>query len=166
MVSGMHPWSGLSEEVRLGVLTEWVPAGVVDEAPAECGRRDTRPGALPARFMASYTLALALFQQDSCDDVAEHMVGAVEGRDEAIPNKSSITRARQRLGTAPLEAVFRTVAGAVAPRGLAGAFYQGMRIAWWMGSCWMCRIPRPTGRRSAARWMTLAGRQGSRRSGW
>jgi hypothetical protein len=37
-------------------------------------------------------LALALFQQDSYDDVAENLVGALEGMDEAIPNKSSFTR--------------------------------------------------------------------------
>ena len=45
-----------------------------------------------------FVLALALFQQDSYDDVAENLVGALEGMDEAIPDKSSFTRARQRLG--------------------------------------------------------------------
>ncbi len=95
---GMHPWFGLSDDVRLGVLTEWVTAGLVDEVLAECGKRDQRPGALPARFMVYYVLALALFQQDSYDDVAENLVGALEGMDEAIPDRSSFTRARQRLG--------------------------------------------------------------------
>ena len=47
MMLGMHPWTGLSDGVRLGVLTEWVTAGLVDEVLAECGRRDQRPGALP-----------------------------------------------------------------------------------------------------------------------
>jgi Insertion element 4 transposase N-terminal len=98
MMPGMHPWIGLSDDVRLGVLTEWVTADLVDEVLAECGRRDQRPGALPARFMVYYVLALALFQQDSYDDVAENLVGALEGMDEAIPNKSAFTRARQRLG--------------------------------------------------------------------
>jgi hypothetical protein len=31
MMLGMHPWTGLSDEVRLGVLTEWVTADLVDE---------------------------------------------------------------------------------------------------------------------------------------
>jgi Insertion element 4 transposase N-terminal len=62
MMAGMHPWAGLSDDVRLGVLTEWVTAELVDEVLAECGRRDQRPGALPARFMVYYVLALALFQ--------------------------------------------------------------------------------------------------------
>ena len=52
MMPGMHPWTGLSDEVRLGVLTEWVSAELADEVLAECGKRDIKPGALPARFMA------------------------------------------------------------------------------------------------------------------
>ena len=126
---GMHPWAGSSDDVRLGVLTEWVTAELVDKVLAECGKRDQRPGALPARFMVYYVLALALFQPDSYDDVAENLVGALEGMDEAIPNKSSFTRARQRLGAGVIEAVFRRLAGPVAPAGLDGAFWRGMRVA-------------------------------------
>ena len=79
--------------------------------------------------MVYFVLALALFQQDSSDDVAENLVGALEGMGEAIPNKSSFTRARQRLGAGVLEAVFRRLAGPVAPAGLDGAFWRGMRVA-------------------------------------
>ena len=43
---------------------EWVTADLVDEVLAECGTRDQQPGALLARFMVYYVLALALFQQD------------------------------------------------------------------------------------------------------
>ena len=129
MMLCMHPWTGLADDVRLGLLTQWVTAELVDEVLAECGRRDQRPGALPARFMVYYVLALALFQQDSYDDVAENLVGALAGMDEAIPNKSSFTRARQRLGAGVIEAVFRRLAGPVAPSDLAGAFWRGMRVA-------------------------------------
>jgi hypothetical protein len=125
----MHPWIGLSDDVRLGALTEWVTADLVDEVLAECGRRDQRPGALPSRFMVYYVLALALFQQDSYDDVAENLAGALEGMGGSIPNKSSFTRARQRLGAGVIEAVFRRLAGPVAPAGLDGAFWRGMRVA-------------------------------------
>src|SRR6266480_4100907 len=101
----------------------------MDEVLAECGKRDQKPGAFAARFMVYYVLALALFQQDSYDDFAENLVGALEGMEEAIPNKSSFTRARQRLGAGVLEAVFRRLAGPVAPAGLDVAFYRGMRVA-------------------------------------
>jgi hypothetical protein len=125
----MHPWTGLADEVRLGALTEWVTPQLVDEVLAECGIRDQRPGALPARFMVYYVLALALFQQDSYDDVAENLVGALEEMDEAIPNKSSFTRARSGWVRGVIEAVFRRLAGPVAPDRLDGAFYQRMRVA-------------------------------------
>src|SRR6266699_2555006 len=49
--------------------------------------------------------------------------------DEAIPAKSSFTRARQRLGAGVLEALCRRLAGPVAPAGLDGAFWRGMRVA-------------------------------------
>src|SRR6266704_1668281 len=129
MMTGMHPWIGLADDVRLGLLTQWVSAELVDEVLAGCGVRDQRPGALPARFMVYYVLALALFQPDSYDDVAENLVGALEGMDEAIPAKSSFTRARQRLGAGVIEAVFRRLAGPVAPAGPDGAFWRGMRVA-------------------------------------
>ncbi|OKI79505.1 hypothetical protein A6A27_40550 [Micromonospora sp. CB01531] len=84
---------------------------------------------MPAGFMVYFVLALALFQQDSYDDVAENLVGGIDGMAEFIPNKSSFTRARQRLGSPVLRALFRRLAGPLAPDDLTGSFYQGMRLA-------------------------------------
>jgi hypothetical protein len=114
----MHPWIGLSDEVRLGLLTEWIV----------CDRRDVKPRPLSSRFMVYFVLALALFQQDFYDDVAENLVGALGEMDQSAPNKSSFTRARQQLGAAPLEGVFRRLAGAIAPGTLDGAFWRGTRV--------------------------------------
>jgi hypothetical protein len=79
--------------------------------------------------MIYYVLALALFHQDSYDDVAENAVGAWSNTSGAVPNKSSFTRARQRLGETALESVFRKMAGPVAPLVFVGAFYRGTRVA-------------------------------------
>ncbi|MEV6142913.1 IS4 family transposase [Streptomyces sp. NPDC051992] len=125
----MHPWIGLSDEVRLGLLTEWIVPELVDEVLTACGRRDAKPRPLSSRFMVYFVLALALFQQDSYDDVAENLVGALGEMDQSVPNKSSFARARQQLGSAPLEGVFRRVAGAIAPPTLEAAFWRGMRVA-------------------------------------
>ena len=70
--------------------------------------------------MVYFTLGLALFQQDSCDDVAEHLVGGIPELGGSIPNRSSFTRARQRLGAQAMERVFRKLAGPLAPAGLEG----------------------------------------------
>ncbi|WPW27174.1 transposase domain-containing protein [Streptomyces atratus] len=75
-------------------MTPELVGGVLEK----CGVRDKKSGALPAGFVVYFTLALALFQQDSYDDVAEQLVGSVTVLSESIPNKSSFTRARRRLG--------------------------------------------------------------------
>ncbi|WP_323181059.1 IS4 family transposase [Streptomyces sp. NBC_01142] len=111
------------------MVTRWVTPELVDEVLSECRKRDCRPGALPARFMVYFTLALALFHQDSCDDVAEHVVGGMPELSGCIPHKASFTRARERLGPEVLQRLFHRLAGPLAPTGLAGSFYQGMRLA-------------------------------------
>ena len=123
-----HAWIGLSDDVRLGALTEQVTPELVDGVLAECGVREWS-GALSARFMVYFTLALALFHTDSYDDVAENLVGALDAMGESIPNRSNFTRARARLGPRVLEAVFRALAGPLAGDGLAGSFWRGMRLA-------------------------------------
>lgn len=119
----------MSDQVRLGVLTRWVTPELVDEVLAECARRDKNPGALPAGFMAYYTLALALFQHDSYDDVAENLVSEIGAMACDIPNKASFTRARQRLGPQVLETLFRRLAVPLSRPRLAGAFWRGLRLA-------------------------------------
>ncbi|WP_405754120.1 IS4 family transposase [Streptomyces sp. NBC_00073] len=119
----------MSDHVRLGVVTRWVTPEIVAGVLEKCRVRDKKPGALPAGFMVYFTLALALFQQDSYDDVAEHLVGSVPELSASIPNKSSFTRARGRLGPLVLEGVFRELAGPLAPVGLQDSFYRGMRLA-------------------------------------
>jgi len=126
---GMHPWSGVSERVRLGLITQWVTPELVDEVLSECHKRDRRPGALPAGFMVYFTLALALFHQDSYDDVAEQLVGNCAELSSCIPHKASFTRARERLGPEVVERIFHRLAGPRAPAGLAGSFYRGIRLA-------------------------------------
>ncbi len=125
----MHPLVGVSDQVRQGAVARWMTPELVAGALGDCGVRDKKPGALPAGFMVYFTLALALFQQDSCDDVAGHLAGGVPALGGSIPNRSSFTRARQRLGAPAVERVFRKLAGPLAPAGLAGSFYRGMRLA-------------------------------------
>jgi hypothetical protein len=153
----MHPWVGLSDHVRLGAVARWVTPELVAGALGDCGVRDKKPGALPAGFMVYFTLALALFQQDSCDDVAGHLAGGVPALGGSIPNRSSFTRARQRLGAPAVERVFRKLAGPLAPAGLAGSFYRGMRLAAVDGFVLDARGRRRTGGGSAGR-RTRAGR--------
>ncbi|MGW7704645.1 IS4 family transposase [Kitasatospora sp. NPDC054768] len=134
-VSGRGRWSGCASVewlVRRG--TAWCPdrvgaAGVGGPGAGGVPSAGPASGGAAVPVHGHYVLALALFHQDSYDDVAENLVGAWPDMHEAIPNKSSFTRARRRLGEAALEAVFRKLAGPAAPLGLSGAFYRGMRVA-------------------------------------
>ncbi|WP_353963710.1 transposase domain-containing protein [Streptomyces atratus] len=50
----MHPWIGLSDEVRLGLLTEWIAPELVDEVLTACGRGTAKPRPLSSRFMVYF----------------------------------------------------------------------------------------------------------------
>ncbi|KRD22760.1 transposase domain-containing protein [Streptomyces sp. Root264] len=72
--------------------------------------------------MVYFTLAPALFHQDSYDDVADHLVGGIPELSCCFPHKASFTRARERLGPEVLERLFQRLAGPLAPRGPVGGF--------------------------------------------
>src|SRR5215212_3452154 len=105
----------LSDHVTLGVLTATVPAGMIDAVLGETGRQSRRQRQLPARLVVYYVMALALYAQASCGEVLRCLLEGVRwlrlgGADVALAGKSAITRARARLGAAPLEELFARVA--------------------------------------------------------
>nr|WP_277871709.1 transposase domain-containing protein [Cryobacterium psychrophilum] len=59
----------LSDFVSVGLLTRVFPAGVVDEVIAAAGRTEVRQRALPARVMAYFSIGMALYSEDSYEDV-------------------------------------------------------------------------------------------------
>ena len=107
----------ISDYVTLGVLTTTVPAGLIDAVLADTGRQSRRQRQLPARLVVYYVMALALYAQASYGEVLRCLLEGVrwlrlKGADPALADKSAITKARIRLGAAPLMA-------AVRPRGRA-----------------------------------------------
>jgi len=109
-----HAWAGKTDRVNIGILTQWVPPALVDRAVAGSARADQVPNALPLQFMVYYMLALALFSQDSYEDVMDNLVSGIAELARNVPAKSSIFAARKRLGARAMEEVFRQVAGQVA----------------------------------------------------
>jgi len=110
-------------------LTQWVTPQVVAQATAgRSAHRGRRPGALPTVFTAYFELALALFAQDSYEDVVDNLVSAIPELREHAPAKSSLVAARRRLGEAAMRALFEQVAAApVAGRHTRGARWRGYR---------------------------------------
>lgn len=127
----LPPGTRISDLVTLGVLT--VPGELIDGVLADTGRQSRRYRQLPARLMVYYVMALALYAQASYGEVLRCLLEGLrwlrlKGLDPASVSKSAITRARIRLGIAPLKELFERVAQPLAEPGLAGAWYRGRRL--------------------------------------
>ena len=105
----------LSDFVSVGLLTRVFPASVVDEVIAAAGRTEVRHRALPARVMAYFSMGMALYSEDSYEDVFAQLTDSLSwssGWAEAwsSPSKSGILQARARLGSEPVRDLFKHVA--------------------------------------------------------
>jgi hypothetical protein len=123
----------ISDHITLGVLTTTVPAGLIDAVLADTGRQSRRQRQLPARLVVYYVMALALYAQASYGEVLRRLLEGVRwlhrrGAALALADKSAITKARTRLGPAPLKQLFARVARPLAEPGTQGAWYRGRRL--------------------------------------
>src|SRR5919107_41534 len=123
----------IRDQVSLGVLTATVPAALVDAVLAETGRQTQRQRQLPARLVVYYVMALALYAQSSYGEVLRGLLEGVRwlrlgGAELAVATKSAVTRARVRLGAAPVRVLFERLARPFATPGVPGAWYRGCRL--------------------------------------
>src|SRR4051794_1325869 len=123
----------ISDFVTLGVLTTTVPAELIDGILQETGRQSHRYRLLPAPLVVYYVMALALYAQASYGEVLRCLLEGVRwlrlrGIDVAAASKSAITRARTRLGVAPMKELYRRVARPPAVADTPGAWYRGRRL--------------------------------------
>ncbi|GAA0672101.1 hypothetical protein GCM10009535_59720 [Streptomyces thermocarboxydovorans] len=94
----------------------------------ETGSRERRVRLLPARVVVYFVLALAFFERSSCQAVWDKLCAQLGGIVVARPCASSLSRARRRLGSAPLRRLFEVLAGPVAARTQTASFYRGLRV--------------------------------------
>ncbi|QDN72986.1 hypothetical protein FNV66_53010 [Streptomyces sp. S1D4-14] len=116
------------------------PPGLVDRVVAACGRSEHRRRLLPARLVVYFVLALALFSPAPYLEVMRHLVEGLRGRgllgEWHIPAKSSLFRARQRLGSEPLRVLFATTAKPMGTQAAPGCFWRGLRLLAVDATCW------------------------------
>jgi len=123
----------LSDYVTLGVLSLTVPTALVDEVLAETGRQSRRYRQLPARLVVYYVMALALFAQASSGEVLRCLLEGVRwlrwrGEGVRLASKAALTKARVRLGPAPLQLLYGRIARPLALATVPGAWYRGRRL--------------------------------------
>ena len=141
VVSAAAPEAEKGLPLRLGVLTEQIPPALVDEAVAEAGRVQRRCRLLPARAVVYFVLGLCLFSgADSAGPPGYRSVlrsltnGLRHVCGLPLPTSAALTRARQRLGAEPLQALFARVRGQLATDGTPGTFAFGRRVVAWDGT--------------------------------
>ena len=121
-------------EARVG--SSFVGSGVggcVDGVIADAGAKEQRHRSLPAWVMAYYSMGMALYADGSYVDVLSLLTDGLSwasGWEKAwkLPTKSAISQARIRLGSAPVEAMFREVTRPVATVDTPGSFLAGRRL--------------------------------------
>src|SRR5215203_3063152 len=123
----------LPDRIAIGVLTRTFPPELVDRVIAKTGRAEQRQRLLPARVVVYYTLAMCLFAQVGYEEVMRLLVEGLAWMRRwqgawQVPDKSSIARARARLGPAPLRELFAEVARPLATQATPGAWYREWRL--------------------------------------
>lgn len=103
---------------HLGELTQLIPFEMVDAVLASTGRVQRRVRDLPSRVVVYLLLAGGLFAELGYRQVWARLISGLDGLPVAWPGSSGLAKARRRVGTAPLRALFELIAGpaAGAPR--------------------------------------------------
>jgi hypothetical protein len=113
---------------HLGELTQIIDPDLVDAVVEDTGTREQRVRLLPARVVVYFVLALAFFERSSYQAVWNKLIVGLRGLAVPHPCDSSLSRARRRLGSAPLRALFEVLAGPVATPAQPSSFYRGLRV--------------------------------------
>lgn len=127
--SAQHPLDRLG----LGAVPEILPPRLVDEVIEECGCREARRRALPARVTLYFVLALWFCPGAGYSEVLrvlfKQLRAQVIGNRWKIPTVSAAVQARRRLSRAPLKALFRRLCGAGTAARLPGMTAFGRELA-------------------------------------
>lgn len=132
-VTDLQPERRFSDGISIGVLTRIFHRDLVDEVLRETRSTEQRSRLLPARVVVYYVLALCLFCEDAYEEVMRKLVNGLRflgnwSDDWRVPTTSAISQARQRLGEAPLAALFDRVAVPLARPGTRGGWFHGRRL--------------------------------------
>ncbi|WP_030269652.1 transposase domain-containing protein [Streptomyces sp. NRRL B-24484] len=102
---------GDADTAVVDLLVRSYPPELVDAAVAVCGRTERRRRLLPARRMVYFVLAMAAFSPAPYLDVMRRLEAGLRraGLSQPGPSagKAAIFQARERLGSGPMEVLFR-----------------------------------------------------------
>ncbi|MHB8188581.1 MAG: IS4 family transposase [Dermatophilaceae bacterium] len=124
----------LPDRISLGVLGRTFTDELLDEVIDAAQAREQRYRLLPARLVLLFTLACWLFMRSGYPGVISKLADAHAVQEPGwgrwtVPTTAAITKARARLGPAPLRLLFAKVAGPAGTPDTPGVFYAGLRVA-------------------------------------
>jgi hypothetical protein len=103
----------------IGVLSWFIPPGLVDDAVGDGLAWEMRLRSLPARLGVYFVLGCALLSAEPYGEVMRQVTGGLESALAAVgwrvPASTALSRARARIGERPLESLFRRVCSALSP---------------------------------------------------
>jgi len=120
--------AGVFAPGHLGELTQFIPFEMVDEVLAATRRTQERIRLLPARVTVYLVLAGCLFAELGYVQVWQKLTAGLAGLDLAEPSSSSLWEARQRLGPAPLRALFDLIRGPAATAATHAVRWRGLLL--------------------------------------
>ncbi|SIO85876.1 Mobile element protein [Nocardiopsis sp. JB363] len=133
-----------ADRASFGVLTQTFAPDLVEAVTIQGGALQQRQRELPAQLTLYLVLALWLWRNLSYKEVWRRLADGCAFSGGApdlpvpasgAPQASSITRARERLGTEPLALLFAQTAGPLADPETPGAFWRGYRLSAVDGTC-------------------------------
>ena len=128
----------LSDYMSVNVISRFYPREVVCSALSSGGQESRRRRDLPAEVMVYYVIVMALFRSVSTREVLRCLVDGLRWSCADLPmrvsGKSSISRARSRLGAAPFSALRERCVVPLATRETVGSWYRGWRLVAFDGS--------------------------------
>ena len=121
-----------SDFLGLGVIAQAFPQHAVEAALEACGVGSMRRRDLPLEAMVYYVIAMGLFRRISAREVLRCLADGLRlvapGIGVQISGRSSISRARSRLGTAPFEELRRSCVIPLAEPDVTGSQHTGLRV--------------------------------------
>jgi hypothetical protein len=109
-------------------LTRLIPFDMVDEVLAVTRRRQQRIRLLPARVVVYLILAGCLFAELGYSQVWQQLTAGLCGLAVTEPSSSALRQARQRLGPAPLRALFDLLRGPAATTATGCLRWRGLLL--------------------------------------
>lgn len=120
--------AGVFAAGHLGELTRFIPFEMVDEVLAVTRRTQQRVRLLPARVVVYLVLAGCLFAELGYPLVWQKLTAGLAGLDLAQPSSGALREARQRLGPAPLRALFELLRGPSATAAQHAVRWRGLLV--------------------------------------